>query len=78
MTVCKALEPVVSVKQKVCLQIYQQCFYPKSSSHLVTHCYQLFFNAGRDLKSACKNTTSLWKSDRVSFQYRHGGSQKFG
>lgn len=35
-------------------------------------------NAGRDLKSAFKNTTSLWESDRVSSKYRHGGSQESG
>ena len=39
---------------------------------------QSILNVGRDLKSAFKNTTSLWESDRVSSKYRHGGSQESG
>ena len=40
--------------------------------------YQSVLNAGRDLKSAFKNTTSFWESDRVSSKYRYGGSQESG
>lgn len=40
--------------------------------------YKSVMNAGRDLKSAFKNTTSFWEGDRVSSKYRYGGSQESG
>ena len=80
MTICKALEPVVSVKQKVCCQTDSSSFIPRFI-HVSAKCYffylfvLLHFNTGRDFQSPFKNTTSLWKSDRVSLDYCYGRSQ---